>query len=365
MKILYDYQIFQMQNFGGISRYFFELMNNSSTAGFDYDLSLLFSSNEYLFESNKGLSGILKVPQNLSSEFYRFTNAINLQCSKLKIKSENFDVFHPTFYEDYFIEKIKKPYVITVYDLINERFPQYFKANEEFINRKKRLMENATRIIAISENTKKDIVEYFNIDPAKIDITYLAESLSPVKSLKVENLPGRYLLFVGKRGGYKNFENMYNGIKDFLIADQDLYLVCAGGGNFSSAEKERFVQDKVDHKIKYVTFTKNEELKYLYENAVCFIFPSLYEGFGIPVLESFASGCVICTSYSSSLMEIGGKAALYFDPNSSDEIKTTVRKALGLRRENEYVDAGFKELEKYSWKKTTEQTLEVYKNVRG
>lgn len=349
-----------MQNFGGISRYFFELINNSEKVGYQHDLSLMLTSNEYLLESKNVVSSV-NIPIAQHSKLYRFTNQINKKYSQAKIKFGSYDVFHPTFYEDYFIGKIKRPYVITIYDLINERYPQYFQANDEFIARKKALMENASRVIAISENTKKDIIEYFNISESKIDVTYLAESLSPIQSSIVNNLPARYLLFIGKRGGYKNFDCMYKGVKDLLTKDNDLCLVCAGGGGFSAAELEQFRKDKVDHKIKYISFSKNEELKFLYENAVCFIFPSLYEGFGIPVLESFASGCVACISQSSSLKEIGGKAALYFDPNSSDDIKRVVEQTLSLSKGNKFVDEGLQELKKYNWKKTTEQTLDVYK----
>ncbi|MDO9182603.1 MAG: glycosyltransferase family 1 protein [Bacteriovorax sp.] len=348
-----------MQNFGGISRYFFELMNNANSVGYQYSLPLLFSSNEYLLESDKMVPKF-KVPLSLHSELYRFTNQLNRSYSQFEMKLGKYDLLHPTFYEDYYIEK-NIPYVITVYDLINEKFPQYFQGNQEFINRKKKLMENSTRIITISENTKKDIVEYFNINESKIDVTYLAESLSLITSSKVQNLPHRFILFIGKREGYKNFSTMYAAIKDLLLREPDLYLVCAGGGIFSEKEKMIFIQDKLDHKIKYVSFSRNNELKYLYENAICFVFPSLYEGFGIPVLESFAAGCVACVSRSSSLIEIGGRATLYFDPHSPSEIKNAIEKAMLLDKNNKYIEEGFQELKKYNWKKTTEQTFEVYK----
>jgi glycosyltransferase involved in cell wall biosynthesis len=349
-----------MQTFGGISRYFFELINNAQNSGFQAELSLVSSSNEYLQES-KNVKIPIHLPIQYHARFYRLTNKINRKYSQAKIKLGNFDILHPTFYEEYFIGKTKKPYVITVYDLINERYPQYFSNNQEFINRKKKLMENASRIIAISENTKKDIVEYFNIKESKIDVTYLAESLSIVTATKVENLPLKYLLFIGKRGGYKNFETMYQGIKEILAKYPELFLVCAGGGDFSTLENEQFVADKIGHKIKYISFSKNEELKYLYEKAVCFIFPSLYEGFGIPVLESFASGCLICTSFSSSLKEIGGDSVLYFDPHSPLEIEKAIEQALSLDKKNKFTDRGLIELQKYSWLKTTEQTFDVYK----
>jgi len=296
-----------------------------------------------------------------NGKYYRYTNQLNKYCSIIKSKFSDYSVFHPTFFEDYYIGKIKKPYVITVYDLTNERFPSYFVNNDAFINKRRLVMENASRIIAISENTKEDIIELYGIDDSKIDVTYLAESLSGIQSREIKMLPSRYLLFVGKREGYKNFYKFYKGIKSTLIDEQDLHLVCAGGGDFSTQEKSVFADDKVMHKIKYVPFRDNEELKFLYENAVAFIFPSLYEGFGIPVLESFASGCLTCLSNSSSLKEIAGKGALYFEPDSSEDIKVCIEKALSLDKVNEYTKEASQILKSFSWKETAKNTCDVYK----
>jgi len=360
MEVLYDYQIFQMQNYGGISRYFFELMNNAHDAGFEYNLSLCVSSNEYI-NQNSNISAAFYLPIKSNEKYYKYTNQVNKYYSIIKTRFSDYTVFHPTFFEDYYLRKIKKPYVITVYDLINERFPSYFVNNDVFINKKRLVMENASRIIAISENTKKDITELYDIDDSKIDVTYLAESLSDIRSRKIKMLPASYLLFVGKREGYKNFNRFYEAIKTTLFNEQDLYLVCAGGGDFSSQEYSMFVDDKIAHKIKHVVFRGNEELKFLYENATVFIFPSLYEGFGIPVLESFASGCLTCLSNTSSLQENGGKGALYFDPYSPDDIKNCVKYALSLDKISQYTKEGYKILKNYSWEKTAKNTYDVYR----
>lgn len=347
-----------MQNYGGISRYFFELMRHSKKNGYTYDLSLLTSSNECLSENNKGF---LLLSKGFNGNYYKFTNQINCQYSRIKIKFGKHDVFHPTYFSKYYDFNKAKPYVITVYDLIMEKFPQYFNCNSEFVSNKKSLIENADRVISISENTKRDILDHYNVSESKIEVTYLAESLSNLNSEKINYLPCRYILFVGNREGYKNFINLYKAIKELFKFEKEIFLVCAGGGAFTSEEKKMFSKDSIESKIKYVQFKNNRELKYLYENAALFVFPSFYEGFGIPILESFASGCLTCLSNSSSLKEVGGNAALFFDPSSYEDIKDTIIKALSLEENNKYIASAAKELAKYSWGDTTKNTFNVYK----
>lgn len=361
MKVLYDYQIFQMQNYGGISRYFYELIKNSrSLSLYESELSTAITSNEYL-TSDENKRGFISLPQKYYSKAYRFTNSINKNFSVFAIRSRNYDVLHPTFYETYFIDSIKRPFVITVYDLINELHPEYFKKNQDMIERRKILLHKAKRIIAISENTKNDIISFYKVPEKKIDVTYLGESLGSVSSRSVDGLPPEYILFVGNRSGYKNFDRFYEAIKPILQRNHELSLVCAGGGSFNSLEMDKIRSDKLGDRVIYVPFTSNEELKFIYQKAKCFVFPSLYEGFGIPVLEAFAAECTLCVSYSSSLKEIGGSAALYFDPLSVEDIKKTVEKALVLDKMNAYTRQGLLELQKFSWETTCRNTLNVYK----
>jgi len=345
-----------MQKFGGISRYYFELMKHSENVGYDYELSLLLSSNDYLKKKNRSSFFDLN-----SSRMYRFTNQINKQYSFMKIKYGQHDIFHPTYFDDYYVSGKGKPYVITVYDLIVEKFPQYFGNVKDFVARKKNVVENASRVIVISENTKKDLLQHYDVKESKIDVTYLAESLSSIESHKIEGLPAKYILFVGKRRGYKNFDNFYEAAKDILRKEADVYLVCAGGGEFLEEEIREFRNDRVDTKIKYIVFKDNKSLKYIYENAIIFVFPSLYEGFGIPVLESFASGCLTCLSDSSSLKEIAGKGALYFDPDSPEDIKACIERSLLLSKVNKYTEEASKVLKKFTWEKTAKNTFDVYK----
>lgn len=384
MKVLYDHQIFEHQNFGGISRYFSELIKEFKI-GQDVSptLSLKHSNNVHLKESLPDVS--VEPLRNYSHflpklnfkgktclfNFYNKTlgrnhSLVNLSNSQGMIDEENYDIFHPTFYDDYYLnQELKKPLVITVYDMIHEIFPEYFnlEINNKNISNKRRLIAKADHILAISENTKRDIIKLYGIDEKKISVTHLASSFARSKSsispLKVE-LPERYILFTGQRSIYKNFYFFFSSIVDILKREKDLKLVCTGPG-FSPLELELFKDKGVKEKVVHF-FANDHELGFLYQNAQAFIFPSLYEGFGIPVLEAFGSGCPALLSNSSSLPEIGGNAALYFDPKDFSSIKYTVEKVLGSSNlREELMEKGYKQLCNFSWKNTAEKTKVAYK----
>lgn len=360
MKVLYDYQIFQMQNYGGISRYFAELIKSSQKLKlYSADLALLISSNDYLSEPSF-THNTFNLHHKFYKKAYRFSNIINKTHSRYVIRNKKYDILHPTFYETYFLPKLSKPFVVAVYDLINEMHPEYFQKNEEMIARKRTLMNSAQRVIAISEHTKQDIIKYYKIPESKIDVTYLAESLSSIECESVANLPERYILFVGNRGGYKNFKNFFAAIHPLLSKDKSLNVLCAGGGPFNSEELASFQSAGLINQVVYQSFKSNDELKYIYSQALCFVFPSLYEGFGIPLLESFSAQCVACVSYSSSLKEIGGEGALYFDPLSVDDMRACIQKAIELGKNNIYTERALVELKKFSWDNTCRETLKVY-----
>lgn len=352
-----------MQNYGGISRYFCELLKYSESSNIDMTCSVKVSSNEYLAESTK-FNYIPKPNVKLKGK-ERFLKYISESYTRSRLR--NIDVFHPTFYETYHLNKLKKlniPYVITVYDMINELYPEYFSTTDDVPLKKKKLIENADRIIAISENTKNDIVKFYNIDPEKIDITYLASDLSlEIEKSPDQKLPEKYLLFVGKRGGYKNFYEMYQQIKE-IIQDTDYHLVCAGGGRFNTNELELFKSDKTLKKMHYVDIKSNQILKFLYMHATLFLFPSLYEGFGIPVIEAMSNRCPVILSNRGSFPEVGGDAGLYFEPEEENSIRSVVDKLLsndGLY--NSKKSDSFKNATKFSWKHTFDQTVEIYKKT--
>jgi glycosyltransferase involved in cell wall biosynthesis len=281
---------------------------------------------------------------------------------------QDFDIFHPTYYDPYFLNYIgEKPFVLTIHDMIHEIFPEFYSLNEEIIVWKRTLAERASKIIAISENTKKDIINILGINPSKIKVIYLGTSLlandDQQNVYNIVALPENYILFVGSRKLYKNFYFFLESIVPILKRIRDLHVVCAGGGSFST-EEIRFIKN-LNIEDRVVQYTVGDKLlEFLYKKSSCFVFPSVYEGFGLPVLEAFACGCPVALSCSSSLPEIGGKAAVYFDPKDAVGMREVIEKIIcDNNLKDNLKSKGFEQLKKFSWKKTAQETESLYKEL--
>jgi glycosyltransferase involved in cell wall biosynthesis len=366
MKILYDHQIFTYQQYGGISRYFYELISRFDDCYNTCDVATLYSSNAYYNEKhNSKLNKYLPDYQFRGKE--RIKSNFNIRKSLNEVKKGDFDVFHPTYYDDYFLDRINdKPFVVTFYDMIHEKFSNQFetlKSDTKIYENKKRLLSSSSKIIAISETTKNDIMEFFDVDASKIDVVYLGNSL---QNFDIGNIPlveDDYILFVGNRGNYKNFDFFVSAIVQFLI-DTNLKLICAGGGEFTIHEQTLIQKLKLENHVVFKRISSDNVLANYYAHALFFCFPSLYEGFGIPILESFACGCPSLLSNGGSLPEIGGEAALYFDPTNAESLRKAVEELINcsVLRKN-LKEKGFERLKQFSWDTTFYQTLEVYKSV--
>jgi glycosyltransferase involved in cell wall biosynthesis len=366
MKVFFDHQIFTEQTHGGISRYFFELMDEFESHDEKLISSTIFSNNEYLRFSNKR-SSIPFFPNTHFKGKIRLMNGVNKCNSERILRNGNYDVFHPTFYDPYFLKSIGgKPFVITVYDLINEKFKDrfdYLKLEEDITNNKYLLMTEASKIIAISESTKKDIVDFYQIDKNKIEVIYLGNSLLKKSDNEAAIFNFEYVLFVGKRSMYKNFLFTIKSVHH-LLKKYKLKFVCFGGGRFSMQEIELIqkleLQEYVIHYNKY----DDNSLHNLYSNALFFIFPSLYEGFGLPLLEAFSSNCPVLSSDAGSLKEIGGNAAVYFDPINKESLYSRFLEMIESEeiRSNAAMK-GHLRLKDFSWEKTFSETINVYNSV--
>jgi len=363
MSILYDHQIFSIQKYGGISRYFFELINHLPEE-ISYKLPLLFSANHYIADNE--ISGHINFFKN--SDFrgqIRMMKTMNQFNAIRYIKFSKYDLFHPTYYAPYFLKHIgNKPFVVTCLDLTLERFSDRFPGlsrDKESLLYKGMVMKKASKIIAISESTKRDIVEIYGIPEQKIEVVYLASSLKRHSSERM--IQQNYILFIGARNFYKNFIFFLESVSDILLENPGLTLICAGGGRFTQEEETRISELGVFKQVRQVP-ANDEVMENLYTHALFFVFPSLYEGFGIPVLEAFSCGCPALISNTSSLPEVGGDAALYFDPSEKDSINETVRKAIKSKEILlQMTDKGQQQLKAFSWERTAAETAEIYKSV--
>lgn len=353
MKILYDYQILIMQKYGGISRYFYELAVRIKKRGEKPDVKTIFSKNSYF-------QNYFKIKRINPDKKYRIRGFIRICRAWILLQpSEKYDIVHPTYYDTYLIGKFKGKLVITVYDMIHEKFMQY---DTETIARKREYIYKSDKIIAISECTKKDILYYYpDISEEKIQVIYLASDIVR-KKVSISFLPANYILYVGNRDGYKNFRRFVYAVKPLLLEEQELQIVCAGGGAFRDDETEILKELKIDHKFCQYSYAE-KELFTIYSSAVCFVFPSLYEGFGIPLLESMQSECPVVCSSTSCFAEIVSDAALYFDPEDIQDMTRKIKEAYGnVKLRKELVKRGKARVKLFSWDKTAQETQRLYKN---
>ena len=380
MKLLYDHQIFTRQDYGGISRYFCEMMSQFvSDPEIEFRLALRCSQNEHLHQHPE-LNRLWTRRNNFFSDSHFFsTIQKKMRVNVLKhlfgdkresvrqLKSQNFDLFHPTYYDPYFIKYWRnKPYVLTIHDMIHEKFPDLISKYDLTKNRKKLLAKNARQIIAVSSNTKEDIINILKIPEDKIHVIFHADSICRTDRANSNNqtvpegLPQDYLLFVGNRTVYKNFTFLLSELAPVLEANPDLYLVCSGGGSFTSSEEQRIRAMNITARVIQVP-ADDATLLYLYKNARAFIFPSLYEGFGIPVLEAFSCGCPALLSNTSSLPEVGGDSAMYFDPTVRNSLTSAIDQIItdeSLRKD--LIMRGYTRSRLFSWEKTAAMTKKVY-----
>ncbi|MEI8390334.1 MAG: glycosyltransferase family 1 protein [bacterium] len=371
MKILYDNIIFINQNYGGVPRYFFELMTYyTQNKSLDFDFPILYSENEYLKDTDIApwvkrfkKSGLLKI-----GEIRKNLRKLNQFLVKQAICSKKHDVFHPTFYQDYYIDLIDdKKLVITIHDMIQEIFSEDFKDDPtQGAKYKKMCAYRADAIIAVSENTKTDILKFYpDINPDKIEVIYHGNPFDRFEESNkpLIDMPKRYILYVGNRNLYKNFNFFIESIADLLKQDESLNLFITGSAAISSEEFKLFNYLGINKSIVYHRSTDNE-LLYLYQNAVCFVFPSLYEGFGFPILEAFGASCPVIAGNISSLPEIGLNACEYFDPRNSKSILETVRKVVyDEELKCSMIEKGLKRANDFSWEKTALKTMSVYEKV--
>ena len=366
MKVLYDHQIYAMQKFGGINRYFDEIMKTQKKGFQAGRIDPAFFLREPVkprmdlySRGSRFLKRKIGVPEKSPA-----VEVFPSQAAELFSRND-FDLFHPTYYDPYFLSYTRKPFVLTVYDMIHEIFKEYFLGNDPTSHNKLSLCRKASQIIAISHKTKEDLVTIFKIPEEKVHAIPLASAFDQVVPRHPGNMEGveRYILFTGNRWVYKNFYFPVLALTEILKDDQQLKFVCTGPP-FEPWEMQFFKDQGIDQQMHHTYLHNDEELSWVYRHASLFIFPSLYEGFGFPLLEAFACDCPVISSNGGSLPEVAGDAALYFEPRNFSQIQETARAALydpALRAG--LVHKGRERFKQFSWDRCREETLKIYQKA--
>ncbi len=360
-KILYDNQMFTFQRFGGVTRYFADLIYNLPADEFVSELPMKYCENHYVTQTYGHKYKNFSFPGNYRVRRRLYALA-NDSMSRHAIKHGEYDIFHPTYYNPYFIDTIKrrrKPLVLTIHDMTFERYPQEVLIYDRTIAHKKRLIAEADHIIAVSENTKRDIVELLGTDPSKITVVY--HGYRPISDVAPQ-LFDNYVLYVGERKGYKNFMPWLSAILPILYGNPTLKIVCTGSP-FTTAEQKLFTEWNITDRMIHIS-ANDAQMASLYRHALCFVFPSHYEGFGIPILEAFNGGCPVCLSNASCFPEVAGDAAIYFNPGDAQSMHDTMKELLASSNlRDELRQKGAARSKEYSLERMVEQTCNVYRKL--
>ncbi|MCK8490380.1 MULTISPECIES: glycosyltransferase family 4 protein [Spirosoma] len=363
INVFIDHQKFTTQKYGGISRYFANIIQGiKQTKDISYKLGVLHAKNHYIQNEPLALKG--KLGDRILGRKERYDYELNkFYCQQL-LKKNEFDVFHPTYYDPYFLQSLKKPLVITIHDLTYERLPEYFWAQDPLTYQKRLNIDRADSIITISQTTRKDLLSFFDVDPAKVSVIYHGIDIeTPLRVQPVDQLPKQYLLFVGDRSGYKNFYLFMNAFQKIAHRFPDLHVILTGGGKLEIADREFLNRLRLTDRVRHINAT-DEQLNFLYQNAQLFVYPSLYEGFGLPILEAFKARCPMLLSDTECFREVAADAAVYFEPTSMDDLIDKLETVLtGTTLKAQLVEKGVKRLADFPLQKSIDQTLDVYKSL--
>ena len=363
MKILFDYKIFYQQRFGGISNYFYNLASELEKIDDNFLFYSPIYKNSYFHEiSKKNRKGnYFKFLPSFGTKIYE---SINHALTDKTIKNYKPDIIHETYYSKKKY-KDKAQIVCTVYDMINEVYPNFFKNYKQISLIKKETINRADRIICISNKTKEDLMNYYSINENKIDVIYLASGIKNDKFLfSSKKKYSNYLLFFGSRHGYKNYKNFIEAYSKSKYLKENFKIIFFGGEKVGKIDYQIIKDNKL--KTSNILFINDNQtsLSFLYSNVAALIYPSFYEGFGLPIIEAMSFGCPVISSNGGSLQEVGGNGIEYFNPSDVDDISFKLEKILSSTEIlNNQIKYGIKRSQNFSWEKCAKETIKVYKNI--
>lgn len=367
MRVAFDYQAFCMQPYGGISRYFTRAVEQLLISGVDVKIFCGAHRNFYLDELPVSVVLGRRV-NSYPPKSMRLVQAYNRFVGKRAMCDWRPDVVHETYYSKCASAPRGCATVLTVYDMIHELYPSSFLARDNTTEIKRSAIARADHVICISESTRNDLINLLSVPEEKISVVHLGfEKFSPASS--VNSFPYNnvrpFILYVGGRSGYKNFSGF---LKAFSRSPQlliDFDIVAFGGGAFSATELSLIKSlGYSSDQVKQIG-GNDSVLGVLYKAARAFVYPSLYEGFGLPPLEAMAQSCPVISSCTSSMPEVIGNAGVFFDPHSEEDMTAAIERVV-------YDDAlmaslralGQERLAQFSWQRCAAETLSIYQSLQ-
>ena len=362
MNIIYDHEIFARQRYGGVSRYFYEIISGVAEKYHpEIDLYLGYNITGYDFSALSSLININRNDISYPSKLHFIINQFNKVGFKKFSSIKNHHVFHKTYYSNVGLD-LKTNIISTVHDMTHELYPEYFTKNDGTTEKKRKTVDASKAVICVSETTKNDLVEIFNIPAENIEVIYHGITLKNDKHYK-DIIKKPYLLYVGQRWGYKNFNQLLSVYSYDKALNSNFDLVCFGGGEFNYSEKLFISKNELGSKVKLVS-GNDEVLKALYSNAELFIYTSLYEGFGFPPLEAMEFGCPVLSSPGGSVSEILSDAAMFYDTKNGSDLFEKIQLFLNDKSlKQKYVQMGKNRVKEFTWEKSIGMHYNLYNEV--
>ena len=366
MRIAYDYQAFSLQSYGGISRYFASLAQGLIDLQQNVQIFAPLHRNRYLAALPSGVVNgreFIKFPPQSKGLFSIYNQVV----TRKKITNWQPNIVHETYYSRFGSAPKNCPIVITVHDMIHELFSFEFPVLDSTTRLKKIAIERADHVICISENTKQDLMLLNGTPASKITVIHHGfDQFGDRDAVPVINSNSRpFLLYVGDRHQeYKNFIGFLKAVATSKRLLKDFEIVAFGSKQFSSTELALIRSlGFIDNQVKQVR-GDDDLLGHYYKTAQAFVYPSQYEGFGIPPLEAMAHQCPVISANSSSMPEVIGDAAEFFIPSSIDDMRCAIEAVVySESRKDALRKKGLARLTHFSWEKCSRETLAVYQSL--
>jgi glycosyltransferase involved in cell wall biosynthesis len=375
MRIAFDHQAFCLQKTGGISRYFCRLAEQLEQTKQADDVGVFapLYRNQYLRELSKNLVHGYSVKDYPAKTAGLLVRA-NGWLARSKIKGWKPDLVHETYFSITRLAPASCPVVLTVFDMIPELGVTATHAKSrtaipqasELDSTKRTAMQRADHIICISEHTRSDLLKLYQVPAQKVSVVYLGCDPATVQNAAANSTTQSrpYLLYVGLREGYKNFEQLLRAIAQAPALLAEFEVLAFGGGAFTTAEQQ--IISTLGFKPTQVRQQAGDDtaLNAAYQNAAAFVYPSAYEGFGLPPLEAMARNCPVISSNTSSMPEVIGSAGEYFDPQSLESISAAIEAVVFSQdRTQELIKLGRERVKRFTWQSCAQETRAIYQAV--
>ena len=359
MKVFQDNQIYLFQRYGGVSRYFVEL-NDALVKLRTNDIYKVVAPihfNAHLSEK-RGKWGYIPVTSDLMN-FNQRIRKISDSLSKKYYQVEKPELIHETYYKNDDNWPRSIPRITTIHDLIREKIT----FSQSKIEKKLNSIKRSEKVICVSENTKRDLLEYYPfIEESKVSVVYVGVNRDIFNFTQLKNRNNQ-IVYVGHRDGYKNFTVLLQAFSVSKLLRKEMKLVVFGGGSFSKEENDYIEKMNLSNVIIKLD-GDDKKLASVYRESLAMVYTSKYEGFGSPVLESMSSGCVVLANRTPALIEAGGSSAIYFD---GEDVNSLIYELENLICSNEKVidlrKKGIERVKNFTWETTAQKTRIIYNDV--